>query len=241
MSRPFHVLVPGVAPRLQAWEDIQSRLHQETTVKPRATVTLSRSFGCEGFPIAERVKLALEQASGEPWNIYDKTLLEAVEKEEGVSARVMQNLGLTASRFERLGLAPKEYYEQVRGFDAMARHIVSIAGGGNAIIVGRGGAVLCQAMKNCFHFRVDAPFDWRVDSIAKRLQMPVRADAEEFVRANSQRRDEFVKSMLKADPTAPMLYDAVFNNARHGVDEISAAIIAYVQAGWSFADAAPTP
>lgn len=240
MPRPFHVLVPGVENRLQAWEDIQTRLHHDSAVKPRATVTLSRSFGCEGFPIAERVKGALEQASGEPWNIYDKTLLEAVEKDEGVSVRVMQNLGLTASRFERLGLAPKEYYEQVRGFDSMARHIVSIAGGGNAIIVGRGGAVLCQALKNCFHFRVDAPFEWRVESIAKRLQLPQK-EAEEFVRANSQRRDEFVRTMLKADPTAPLLYDAVFNNARHGVDEISAAIIAYVQAGWSFKDAQLTP
>ena len=240
MPRPFHVLVPGVDNRLHAWEDIQSRLHHEQAAKPRPAVTLSRSFGCEGFPIAERVKVALEKLSGEPWNIYDKTLLEAVEKDEGISVRVMQNLGLTANRLERLGLAPKEYYEQVRGFDSMGRHMVQIANGGNAILVGRGGAVLCHAMKNCFHFRVDAPFEWRVNSIATRLQLPL-PEAEAFVSANSQRRDDFVKSQLKADPTDVMLYDAVFNNARHGIDEISAAIIAYVQAGWSFSDAQPTP
>ena len=110
MPRPFHVLIPGVAPRLQAWEDIQSRLHHEAAVKPRPTVTLSRSFGCEGFPIAERVKVELEKLSGEPWNLYDKTLLEEVQKEEGVSLRVMQNLGLTASRLERLGLAPSRVH-----------------------------------------------------------------------------------------------------------------------------------
>lgn len=233
MPRPFHVLIPGVAPRLQAWEDIQSRLHHETSVKPRPTVTLSRSFGCEGFPIAERVKADLEKLSGEPWNVYDKTLLEAVQKEEGVSLRVMQNLGLTASRLERLGLAPAEYYEQVRAFDRMRQHIVQVATGGNAIIVGRGGAVLCRALSNCFHFRIDAPFEWRVSSLASRLQLP-RAEAADFVLANTQRRDEFVKSQLSADPTEFLRYDAVFNNARHGVAEIASAITAYVKAGWSF-------
>lgn len=240
MPRPFHLLIPGVAPRLQAWEDIQSRLHHDASVKPRPAVTLSRSFGCEGFPIAERVKADLEKLSGEPWNIYDKTLLEEVQKEEGVSIRVMQNLGLTASRLERLGLAPAEYYEQVRAFDRMRQHIVQVATGGNAIIVGRGGAVLCQALKNCFHFRVDAPFEWRASSMAARLQLPL-GEAEDFVRANSQRRDDFVKSQLGADPTDVLRYDAVFNNARHGVAEIAAAITAYVQAGWSFSESKPTP
>lgn len=232
MTRPLHVLVPNIEHRLEAWERIQEKLHAPPQVRPRPTVTLSRTFGCDAFPVAERVKAALEAGSGEPWNVYDKSLLEAVGKEEGVSMRVLRNLGLSASRLEKLGLAPAEYYEQVRAFDAIGKHIVQVASGGNAIIVGRGGAVLCRDMTNCFHFRLDAPLDWRVENIALRLQLP-RDEAREFVKANGSRRDEFTRSQLKADTSDPLLYDAVFNNARHGADEIAAAIVAFVKDAWA--------
>ncbi len=232
MTRPLHLLVPNIEHRLEVWERIQQKLHEAPQLKPRPTVTLSRSFGCEGFPVAERVRAALEADSGEPWNLYDKSLLEAVHHDEGVSMRVLRNLGLSASRLEKLGLAPAEYYEQVRAFDAIGKHIVQVASGGNAVIVGRGGAVLCRDMTNCFHFRLDAPFAWRVENIALRMQLP-KEEAAEFVKANGSRRDEFAKSQLKADTSDPLLYDAVFNNARHGAAEISAAIVAYVKDAWA--------
>ena len=231
MARPFTSLVPSIEHRLGTWRDIQQRLHQAPQLRLRPTVTLSRSFGCEGYPVAERIKVALEAVTSEPWNVYDKTLLEAVSKNEGVSMEVLKHLGTTAGALERMGLMPKGYYERVQAWDAQSHQLVQIAGAGNAVIVGRGGAVLCHELANCFHFRIDAPFEWRVESMAKRLELP-RKEAEDFVKANSALRDDFIRKQLKAEPSDLANFDAVFNNARHGAAEISAAIVAYVREAW---------
>jgi len=41
-------------------------------------------------------------------------------------------------------------------FRRLARQLVLIAEAGNAIIVGRAGAILTRHLKNCCHFRLDA-------------------------------------------------------------------------------------
>jgi cytidylate kinase len=240
MTNPLSRLTPSVSQRLQTWETILKHLEQERVVKARPTVTLSRAFGCEGFPVAERLKTLLEAQTGEPWNIYDKTLLEAASAGGNVSSDVLKNLGVTAGRLERLGLAPKEFYEHVRAFDLLSKHIVHLAQGGNAILVGRGGAVLCQALANCFHFRIEAPIEWRITTMMSRLGMP-RAEAETFVKHNSERREAFVREQLKADPKDLSYYDAAFNNARRGAPEIAAAIAAFVKEGWANSPHGQTP
>lgn len=232
MVSPLSKLSLPIPQRLQAWEDIQRRLEQEREVKARPTVTLSRVFGCEGFPVAERLKAAFEAQTGEPWNIYDKTLLEAVVADAGLSEKVLKNLGVTAGRFERLGLAPAEFYEHVRAFDVLSRHIVDLAQAGNAIIVGRGGAVLTNRLSNCFHFRIEAGLAWRIEAAMKRLDVP-RDEAERFVTHNQERREAFMREQLKVDPQDASFYDAVFNNARHGAPEIAAGIFAFVKEAWA--------
>jgi len=232
MTNPLSRLTPNVSQRLQTWETILKHLEQEREVKARPTITLSRAFGCEGFPVAERLKAQLEAWTGEPWNIYDKTLLEEAAKGAHLDAGVLKNLGVTAGRLERLGLAPKEFYEHVRAFDVLSRHVVQLAQSGNAIIVGRGGAVLCRALANCFHFRIEASLEWRITTMMSRLGMP-RDEAERFVTHNSERREAFMREQLKVDPKDLGFFDAAFNNARHGVPEIAAAIFAYVKESWS--------
>jgi cytidylate kinase len=243
MTNPLSRLTPPVSQRLQTWDGILRRLEQERVVKARPTVTLSRAFGCEGFPVAERLKTLLEARTGEPWNIYDKTLLDAAAAGGDVAEQVMKNLGVTAGRFERLGLAPKEFYEHVRAFDVLSRHIVHLAQGGNAILVGRGGAVLCKALENCFHFRIEASLEWRITTMMRRLDMP-RHEAETFVTYNSERREAFMRDQLKVDPKDSSFFDATFNNARHGAPEIAAAIAAFVTEAWAHsphAAQAPAP
>ncbi len=231
MPRPLVTLIPGIEHRLNAWEQIHDRLSREPAPRVRPTVTLSRAFGCEGFPLADQLKALFEKASGEPWAVYDRTLLEAVAEEDGVAMHTLKNLGETARALENLGIRPREYHEHAEAFRAVATRLLQFATVGNAIIVGRGGAVLCREMKNCFHFRLDADLPWRAVTIARRLEMPL-ADAERFVLANSALRDDFVKEQLKADVTALAHYDAVFNNAHHGVAEVARAVFAYVQQAW---------
>lgn len=231
MARPFVTLIPNIAHRLDAWETIQSHLAKAPAPKLRPTVTISRTFGCEAFLLADRLKTELEAACGEPWNVYDKTLLEAVAQEEGIELRTLKNLGETARSLEKLGISPPEYYAHTEAFRAVAARLTQFATVGNAIIVGRGGAVLCKDMRNCFHFRLDASLEWRTKSIETRLELS-HADALAFVKSNQGLREQFLREQLRVDPTDVSFFDAMFNNARHGVADIASAITGYVRSSW---------
>jgi cytidylate kinase len=217
--------------RLSGWEQLQYRLALTQEPKLRPSITISRQFGCEGFPLAERLKVLFERAAGEPWNIYDKTLIETVSEEQGISLNLLRRLGDMSHALEALGLHPSGHMTHDEAFAKVAKYLVKIAGVGNAVIVGRGGATLCAGLKNCFHFRLEAGEAWRVGSIQNRLELS-REEAAEAVKSGSRLRERFVSQCLGADITQHRHYDAIFNNERHDVEEIAQGILAYVRSAW---------
>jgi hypothetical protein len=232
MSKPFSSLTPSIEHRLAAWEQIQYRLARPAEPRIRPTITLSRQFGCEGFPLAECLKAKFEEASGEPWNIYDKSLVEKVAHDEDISLRLLKNLGDISHALEALGLHPATHITHDEAFEKVAKAIVQIAAVGNAIIIGRGSAILCEDLRNCFHFRLEAGFDWRVVSIMKRLEM-AREEAEALVKTNTKLREKFISQCLGENIAEIRHYNAVFNNERYSLQEMAASIFAYVQSGWT--------
>ncbi len=231
MSRSFASLPPSVEQRHSGWIQIQERLSKHVEPRIRPSLTLSRQFGCEGFPLAERLKVLMEEGSGEPWNIYDKTLIEKVAQDEGISMDFLKKLGDLTRRLESLGLNAPGHVTHDAAFEKVAKYLLEIAKVGNAIIVGRGGAILCRELKNSFHFRLEASFEWRVHSLMKRLELPQK-EVEETVKANSRLRDKFISQCLGANVGDLQHYDAVFNNERHGVGAMAQAITAYVKQAW---------
>ncbi|MBI4911186.1 MAG: cytidylate kinase-like family protein [Acidobacteria bacterium] len=231
MSRPISSLSPDIERRLAGWVRIQERLPANAPVKLCPTITLSREFGCEGFPLAERVKELLEGATGEPWNLFDKSLIELVAKEEDIPLRLLRNLGDMSRAIEAFGLHASDRVTHDMAFDKVSKYMLQIAKVGNAILVGRGSAILCQGLRNCFHFRLVAGLDWRVERYRSRTGLS-REEALAQVKENSRNRERFVSQCLGEDVTQPRFYDAVFNNEHHGIEQIAQAILAYVRAGW---------
>lgn len=231
MTHPLSSLAPDIEHRLAGWMKIQERLPDPAAVKLCPAVTLSRQFGCEGFPLAERLKALLEEASGECWNIFDKSLIELVAKEETIPLRLLKNLGDRSKAIEAFGLHSSERITHDMAFDKVARYLVQIAKVGNAILVGRGGAVLCHELANSFHFRLVAGFEWRVAAYMRRTGLSA-AEATAQVKENSKVREKFVSHCLGEDITDPRLFDAIFNNERHSVEEMAQAALSFIKAGW---------
>ncbi len=231
MSKPISSLIPGIESRLSGWATIQARLAQVPERRIRPTITLSRTFGCEGYPLAEALKARLEAVTGEPWILFDKVLIETVAQEEGLPLSLLKNLGDGGEKLDALGFLPQGRVTHDEAFEKVAKYLVQISHIGNAIVVGRGGAVLCRALSNCYHFRLDAPLDFRVASVVKRLEM-TQAEAEQHVKEGSRLREAFLNDRLGTHMADPTHYHAVFNNALQPVEVIADAIVAYVRAAW---------
>jgi cytidylate kinase len=110
-------------------------------------------------------------------------------------------------------------------FQLLAQKIVAIAAGGNAIIVGRGGAILTQSMKNCHHFRIFGSEEFKVNSISTRAKTSP-AEALAMIEIRQKSREKFIRDFLDKDVNDIHYYHLLFNND-HNTPEIMAASMAH--------------
>ncbi len=224
-------LIPTIEQRVSALVEVTRRamgqaVSDKSKLKP--TITVSREFGCEAYPMTEKLKALLEKKTGEPWALMDKALLEEVARNHNLSEEILRNIGDKStfmdeviSTFTPRWKSDKDYYR------LLCRHIVSLATAGNVIIVGRGAAIVTRSMGNCFHFRMVAPEDFKVKSIARRLGVQP-ADAKDLVQNRQKQRDKFIKDFLNTDGSDPHCYHMVFNNAKIPSEKIAETIFHFM-------------
>ena len=228
-----HLTLPTeVEQRISGWVRIQERqAWRRAKARRRPAVTISRQFGCEGFPLSLNLQERLARATGEPWHIFDKIFIEKLAQDEEVALKLLRDLEDPARYLEAFGFHRRGPSTSGEQFSRMAVAVLRVATEGNAIIVGRGGAVLCRQLENCFHFRLEAGLDWRIGALVRRMGIG-RAEAEALERTESRLRERFLRDYLGVEAGDRGHYDAVFNNERHSVEEVAAAICAYVQSAW---------
>jgi cytidylate kinase len=223
-------LVPSIEHRLAAAIEINRRRHErgDPFRKPGPVVTISREYGCEAFPVAERLKALLEEKTQSAWLLMDKALLERLAKEHQLQAGAFDRIGNRSRFFDDLVsvLSPnwqsdKDYYR------ILAWQITDLAEHGNIIFVGRGTPPLLQERENTYHFRIVAPLEFRARSISRRLDWP-EDKAMDFVRVRQEQRLSFLKDFLNTDIGDPYLYHLLFNNAKNAVERIASTICGYV-------------
>ena len=229
------MFIPSIEARLQGLIEVSRRNLQEhgfaKADRMRPSITLSREFGCEGYPVAEKLQALLEKRSAAPWVIMDRDLLDAVAKDHHLSAQVLEHLG-TRNRFldDMLSTFSPHWKSEKDHYRFLSHQIMALAQGGNVILVGRGAAIVTQALANCFHFRIIAPMSFKVSSVASRNKLTPDA-AREMILTSQRQRDTFLKDFLGRDISDPTLYHLLFNNAKFSAGRIAALMAAVVLPG----------
>ena len=218
-------LIPSIDKRLETWSNLQSKVNKKNLVEKKYSVTLARQFGCEGYPLAEELKKRLERGTEEEWTVFDKALIEKVSKDKNLSENFLETLGDDAQVMEILSIFKSRQQTQSEAFEILSEYIVKLAKSGNAILVGRGSTILTEKLDNCFHFRLVAPFEFRVESISRRLELSYD-DAKKMVKEEQIRRDKFIEKHLSCNINDPLHYHAIFNNERNSLPQIADSIYA---------------
>ena len=221
---PTDRLIPNVNSRMAAWIAIQDRLARQAPPETKPAITISRQFGCEGYPLAECLKTALDARTGESWTIFDKALIERVSRATNLSEQLLGKLGDESHAFDTLANLIPGLRTHGEAYQVLARHVLQIAREGNAIIVGQGGAVVTQHLPRCFHFRLEAPFEHRVRSIQERLKVSGQ-EAERIVTEYQKTRERFLESFLHCSIADTRYYNAVFNCAKSPIESITHSIL----------------
>jgi len=220
----------GLDHKIAAWLDQQRRkalkeAETDNRVMSSRSVTISREFGCEGYPLAVALKTLLEDASGDKWTIFDRGLVERLEQEYDLTKEFLAQLGDKASAVDRLkGLVSRHWDEKNhKQYQVIADTIFSIASAGNAIIVGRGSGVIAQELPNCYHIRLVAPKDHRMISFKRRTGCTIE-EAAEALDHNKEHSSAFYQDFLSADLSQHNYYHGIFNTQKLNISTIASAV-----------------
>jgi cytidylate kinase len=229
------ILVPSIEKRMASLIELGRRNLTGYSVTDTAqsfpTITISREFGCEAFPVTARLKELFEAKSKVAWQVMDKALLEEIGKNNQLSEGILNSLGEGKNRFldDMISTFSPRWKSDKDHYKLLCKQITALATSGNCILVGRGSAILTQDMGNCFQFRIVAPQEFKVRSISKRLNISAD-EAEKLIAKKQKQRDDFIKDFLNRDVKDINLYHLVFNNGKNSAAKIAETIFHYVTA-----------
>lgn len=201
------------------------RSHVHTIADPDASaessppfITISREAGAGGRTIMRRLVDRLNKvdppAAGQtPWAGFDKDLVEKVSQDHKMHKTLVDLLGEQCHSWLYdvfAGLSSQTTESEV--YRRVAETIRGLAHGGRAVIVGRGGTLITQNMPRGVHIQIVAPFEYRVEQMARMLDGDTKHAANE-VRRIDQNRASFYKRYWPDSPLSPSLFTATFNSA----------------------------
>jgi cytidylate kinase len=228
------LLVPSIESRLAGLIEVSRRVKAAGNLmdkkKANPTITISREFGCEAYPAAEKLKNILEDKTGKIWALVDRTLIDEVAKHHDLQAEILHNLGQRPRWLDDMLSSLSAKWKNERDhFQLLAQKIVAIASGGNAIIVGLGGAIVTQSMKNCIHFRIYGSQEFKVHSIVQRTKVS-QAEAVVMIEKRQKAREKFIRDFLDRDINDPHYFHLMLNNDRNSAALIAETMAAYLHA-----------
>jgi cytidylate kinase len=230
---PENLLIPSVDLRIGSLEEYNRQQKEKAAskkprVKPRPCLTISREYGCEGYPVAELLREKLMKKTGEEWVLIDKAILEEVARRHDISDDILNGLG-EKNRIlnEVLATFSKRWTSDHDSFRQLCRHIVSLAEQGNVIILELGGAILTRHFENARHYRLFATHEFKTASIARRLGFQ-HDEAERIVERQQKLRDHFNRDFLGHNDHDKGHYDLLFNNDRNTPEKIASIIAGHV-------------
>lgn len=222
-------LVPSVDKRISAWMEIQKRRElQDLQHKPVPTsITISREFGCEAYPLASALKSSLDEQNGSRWTVFDEEMINQITASDDMSGFLTERLGERSRYLEYIISTLLPYWKsQEQVYRPIVETVFSLARQGNAIIVGQGAFAIARDLSNCYHFRLIAPTSFRAESYAGRTGMSVDA-AEKLIQEKESARTTFISNFLNCD-FEPDNFHLLLNNSKVPVDEMVKLILAFI-------------
>lgn len=197
-------------------------------------ITISREYGCPGFPFSNLLREHLDKLSQPSWAVFDREILKEVAKEQNLSEALLQSVGehkrseIDQLVDEILLHKPSDYVF----YKSLARTICMIAEKGHAIIVGRGGVIITQSMEMGLHVRLIASHEYKTNEIMRIYKLS-KPKAEDLVKRQQQDRDTFVEKFTAKSVSNPYQYHLILNCEMNTLDEMVASIVGLMRAkGW---------
>ncbi len=218
IPRVNFTITPGIDQRISNWQ----KTVEEKKTEMSPCITISREFGCQAYPVAEKLQQKLSASRGIEWLVLDAKLLDKIAEESGYSVADIEHAGDTNPIFHSMVsmFMGKQRPEQFDVFPYIRQAVQHFAKAGNCIIIGRGGVNITKKLDNCIHFRLVAPLEFRIKKLME-IQNIDENEAIETIKERQTQRDEFISRFTGSTVSDSSLYHLVINNEKYTTEQIA--------------------
>ncbi len=190
-------------------------------------VTVSRAYGCPGKLTGQELVHALNKKltvarDKRHWRLISKEILEESAKELNLDKVTIKEAAHSHQSSVMTSLIQSLSNKFYPGDDKVKRTIADViltfANEGKVVIVGRGGVILTQNIKNSIHIKLDAPMEWRVQKVCETQDM-ASDDATKKILEIDYKRTKLLEYYAGKKPI-DWVFDMVFNMSKMSVEEI---------------------
>lgn len=210
----------------------QLRKRREEARRAYPFVTVSREFGCQGYPFSESLYKKLNARSPEdtPWTVWDRELITKVSKDTGLHKELIEALSsehrsqLTQVRDEFFAGRPNDFKVYLAIFQTM----YTMAMNGRVILMGHGSAIATKNLPRGMHVRLYGSLQFRIENIMQAHKIP-QEEATRLARTREEEREAFVRRYANADVRDPLHYHLMFKNDASTADEMAETMIRFME------------
>jgi cytidylate kinase len=212
--------------RLLEGQQLEDRSH------PGPVITISRECGCGARNIAKELSAQLNKKTRllqkkQDWHWIDKEILKQSAEKLNLDPSLVNHVLTDKERGtldEIISAMSNRYFKTDKKIQKTTLEVIrSFALEGNVIIIGRGGAVACRDIPRSLHIRLEAPEEWRVDSIM-RLRPFTQVEAVKYIHEQDEIRNRFLDK-LHCGKSCNLLYDFIINRSKFSESEIVQTIL----------------
>jgi cytidylate kinase len=212
---------------------IGSNFIPSNTVKdPGPVITISRQTGCGARGIAWEIceelnKRNLSIKTDGKWKFISREILQESAEQLNLDTSALKSVIDDKNRgmMDQIvgALSTRSHKSDQKIMKTVQDVMRQFGNNGKVIIIGRGGASICNDIRLSLHVRLVAPEDWRISEIARRLEFS-KAYATEYVRKRDVERELLVTRLLGRKPDSSA-YDAEMNRSRFTEKELADVIV----------------
>ncbi len=192
-------------------------------------ITISRQAGSGSYEVSKNLISILQSKTKNPeipWTYFNRDLIAKVIEDFKLPKVFACYIAegnynhISDAVSELLGVKPSEWTIVHKSTEI----ILQLARFGKTIIVGRGSTVITSKLPNCFHVRLVAPIENRLNHVQEVLNYS-KSKAIEYIKKEDANRKKYLKSHFFRDLDDATLYHLTLNMGKLSLDE-SASLIA---------------
>ncbi len=219
----------------QNW--LKERAKAMAAMKQSNFVTISREYGCDGYPMAMALRELINKKHGDsPWIIISHPIMEKLISDEDIGAELIDDISEKRYRFMDWfidGLVP-DYLKSAQShvFERMRTLILNLAEKGNCIILGGSAQIITGQLDplkfNGIHTKIIGSHNIRLSKVMDKFGLH-RDEAEKRLNEKEEARNKFIEDFTGKSAADDLLYHMVFNNDRNTPETMAKTIFAYLE------------